>query len=416
MAMGGNRCRRPRAIRHGRRLILDVSVLALGWGLAAALSAQTQTSTEQLFAEAQAARFSGNLAAAEKKYQEVIRRDPQLVSAYQNLGIVYFSQRKYRDAIDVLEKGVKLDPRLAGAHMILGLAHYELYQSEKAVKAFQDAHRLDPHDTKVLFYLGKAQMQMRNYREAAQTFEKLSESRSKDPDVLYNLGLAHLKLFLDATDRLGEIAPYSHQYLLLEAQDAEGHNNHAAAIQYYQEALRSKPEGAGIHYGLGSAYSRAGKFEEAAQEFKAELQISPQDSLALWRLGEITLHTNPREAVQVLQQAVSLNPEFPQAVLAYGRALLRAGQTEAAVDQFQRVVRLAPEEDTVHYLLAQAYRQQGRQGEAKAELARFEEMAKKKSEQRKEAARQLVESTGEAQQPQPELEPGFSPSRNPVHP
>jgi cytochrome c-type biogenesis protein CcmH/NrfG len=86
------------------------------------------------------------------------------------------------------------------------------------------------------------------------------------------------------------------------------------------------------------------------------------------------------------------------------------------VDQFQRVVRLAPEEDTVHYLLAQAYRQQGRQGEAKAELARFEEMAKKKSEQRKEAARQLVESTGEAQQPQPELEPGFSPSRNPVHP
>jgi len=414
--MGGKRGRRPRVTGHGWRMVLGISLLTVRLGLTTTLAAQTQTSIQQLFEEAQAARARGNLEQAAHAYAEVIRRDPGFVNAYHNLGIVYFSQKRYQDAIAVLEKAVRLNPRLAGAYVILGLAHYELYQSHKAVMAFQEAHRLDPNDTNALRFLGKAQMQLGNYWDAAGTFEKLSQSRPNDPDVLYNLSLAHLKLLLEAADRLRAIAPQSYQLSLLEAQDAEGHNNDAAAIQYYQEALGFKPDAVGIHYGLGSAYARASKFEEAAQEFKGELLINPNDSLALWRLGEITLHTNPSEAGQYLRQAVSLNPESPQAVLAYGRALLRTGETEKAIEQFQRVVKLAPEEDTVHYLLANAYRKLGRQAESEAEMDRFQQLARTKSAQRGAMAREVLRTDRQGTRESLDLDPGFSHSRQPVHP
>lgn len=412
--MVGKRDLHPAATGNGWLIVLGASLLALGLELAVTLSAQTQTSIQQLFEQAQRARARGNLEQAAHTYQEVIRRDPQFVNAYHNLGIVYLSQRKYQDAIAVLEKAVKLNPRLAGAYVVLGLARYELNQADKAVLAFTNAHRLDSRDTNALFFLGKAQMQLGHYRDAAATLEKLSQAGPKDPDVLYNLALAHLKLLLAAADELNSVAPNSYRLSLLEAQDAEGHNNDAAASQYYKEALSLKPDAVGIHYALGIIYSRAGRFEQAAEEFKSELHLNPNDSLALWRLGDITLRTSPSEAAQYLQQAVNLNPEFPQAVLAYGRALLRTGETEKALEQFQRVVKLAPEEDTVHYLLANAYRKLGRQADSGAEMDKFQQLARTKSAQHEAAARELAGS-GVPGEPV-DLEPGFSPSRQPVHP
>jgi Flp pilus assembly protein TadD len=154
---------------------------------------------------------------------------------------------------------------------------------------------------------------------------------------------------------------------------------------------------------------------EAAQEFKKELEISPDDSLALWKLGEIALCTDPHEAAGYLQRSVALNPDLPQAVLAYGRALARLGETEKAIEQFRRVVELAPEEDSVHDHLARAYRLLGHDEEARIGMAKFDELAKKKSQRTQEQARQLIQLTREDRKTEKGPEPGFDPSRDPTH-
>ena len=94
---------------------------------------------------------------------------------------------------------------------------------------------------------------------------------------------------------------------------------------------------------------------------------------------------------------------------------MRLGETSKAVEQFQQVVRLAPEEDSVHYHLANAYRRLGRPEEANAEMARFEQLTKKKSERTLEAARQEIEPARAAQEKAAEPPPSFDPSREPVH-
>jgi Flp pilus assembly protein TadD len=95
--------------------------------------------------------------------------------------------------------------------------------------------------------------------------------------------------------------------------------------------------------------------------------------------------------------------------------LARVGETEKAVEQFQRVVRLAPEEDSVHYHLAKAYHLLGRVEQAQAETVRFQELAMKKSERKRDMARQLIDIGRTIQEAEQEPDPGFSPSRNPTH-
>lgn len=415
MVKGRRKSLSHRPERKPRGTIQASHVVAAVWLILGPFSVNAQIGLEQIYKEAQAARVHGDLPAAEQKYLEVIRRAPGMASAYHNLGIVYFQERKYQQATVTLEKATRLDPHLAQAHAMLGLTYYELYQPEKAVAAFKTALRLNPSDTNARLFLGKSQLQERDYRAAAETLEKLAESKPDDPDMLYSLSLAYMKLMLGGVNRLGKVAPGSCEFFLLLAQDAEARNDDEAAIKNYREALRLKPEAVGAHYALGSAYARNGRYDDAAREFRQELAIDPNDTLALWKLGELLLRTDPREARQVLEKAVGLDPNFPQAVLAYGRALARLEETEKAIEQFQRVVRLAPEEDSVHYQLAAAYRRLGRGEEAKAQLARFEELARKKSDRRQEAARQLIELSRGAQAAGVEPEPGFSPAREPAH-
>jgi len=379
--------------------------------------AETQEPVQQLFEQAQKARAQGDLVEAEQKYQAVIQQAPQMASAYHNLGIVYFMQRKYPDAVASLKKALKLKPSLSGAQVMLGLSYYELYDLDEACAALEAALKTTPGDANALLYLGKAQLQKREYRAAQRTFEKLIEIKPKDPEVLYDLSLTHMKLMLENVNRLGEASPGSYLFSLLLAQDAEARNDDESAIKNYREALalRGKEEVVGIHYALGSVYAKVGRYEEAAAEFKKELQVNPNDSLALWKLGELGLRSDPQSVRGYLERAVTLNPDLPQAALAYGRLLARVGETEKAVEQFQRVVRLAPEEDSVHYHLAKAYRLLGRVEQAQAETVRFQELAMKKSERKRDMARQLIDIGRTIQEAEQEPDPGFSPSRNPTH-
>jgi tetratricopeptide (TPR) repeat protein len=379
--------------------------------------AETQEPVQQLFEQAQKARAQGDLVEAEQKYQAVIQQAPQMASAYHNLGIVYFMQRKYPDAVSSLKKALKLKPSLSGAQVMLGLSYYELYDLDEACAALEAALKTTPGDANALLYLGKAQLQKREYRAAQRTFEKLIEIKPKDPEVLYDLSLTHMKLMLENVNRLGEASPGSYLFSLLLAQDAEARNDDESAIKNYREALalRGKEEVVGIHYALGSVYAKVGRYEEAAAEFKKELQVNPNDSLALWKLGELGLRSDPQSVRGYLERAVTLNPDLPQAALAYGRLLARVGETEKAVEQFQRVVRLAPEEDSVHYHLAKAYRLLGRVEQAQAETVRFQELAMKKSERKRDMARQLIDIGRTIQEAEQEPDPGFSPSRNPTH-
>src|SRR5260370_37058786 len=71
--------------------------------------AQTQPSNDalvqRLYDEAKAAEAHGDSGSAIAKSQAILRIAPKRGSAYNNLGLLYFKQRDYENAVSVLEQG-----------------------------------------------------------------------------------------------------------------------------------------------------------------------------------------------------------------------------------------------------------------------------------------------------------------------
>jgi tetratricopeptide (TPR) repeat protein len=86
------------------------------------------------------------------------------------------------------------------------------------------------------------------------------------------------------------------------------------------------------------------------------------------------------EARPYLEKAIEEGPSLGQAYRDLGKLCLLTGQPEQALGYFKKVVQLAPDEASTHYLMAQAYRKLGNTAEVKVELEAFQKLRQEESE------------------------------------
>ena len=119
------------------------------------------------------------------------------------------------------------------------------------------------------------------------------------------------------------------------------------------------------YYSLGESAIRRNQLEEAAGYFGQALSLQPDYIDALNRLGVIRL-TQGRldEAVATFSRMVELQPDNPQAHFNLGIALYDQGKLDAAVASFRRLVALQPDYVEAHYNLGNFLMEQGKLDEA----------------------------------------------------
>ena len=118
----------------------------------------------------------------------------------------------------------------------------------------------------------------------------------------------------------------------------------AAAAAGYRAALADHPGDAGLFKALGTALQESGAFQEAAEAFEQALAAAPGDAAALsLRAGALLGLGRSTEAVAELRLALALAPDSVGARRGLARALLAAGD-EAALDAYETLLRLAPQE------------------------------------------------------------------------
>ena len=140
------------------------------------------------------------------------------------------------------------------------------------------------------------------------------------------------------------------------------------AIEHYQASLAIEPgqtHQLEIHYYLGDALSRRGRYAEAIEQFSELLKSSPDNEPALVALGIAQAKSGkPDEAVQALSEALRIRPGDAAAHNSLGNVLAQQGKPEEAVRQFEEAVRLKPEHAGAHNNLAISLSKLGRTGEA----------------------------------------------------
>ncbi|GAB4392830.1 MAG: hypothetical protein Tsb0032_09930 [Kiloniellaceae bacterium] len=82
---------------------------------------------------------------AAKMFLEAANRiDPEFVPARVNLGVMYFREGKFKEAVNQYKEAIKLDPEHIVAYTNLGNAHFHRCSWEEAVAAYEQALAVDP--------------------------------------------------------------------------------------------------------------------------------------------------------------------------------------------------------------------------------------------------------------------------------
>jgi len=361
-----------------------VLLLALVATIAFARQANDEVTpqVQQLYAEAKAAQQQGDSAAAIAKYRAMIKLAPHLAAAYNNLGMLYFNERDYSHAAEVLKRGLEIQPDMPTASAMLGMSYFQLGMNDKAEPLLRAVQRAKPDDDHVEMVLVHILINLRKYGEAASYLNNFLERNPKNQEGWYMLGKTYLQMSEDALKKINEIDPNSVVAHEIAGEIDESMHNYDVALVEYKKAVDMAPHEPGTHMHMANAYWLTGKWESAQDEFKAELTNDPNNCTARWKLANAMLEANDssEDALAQLNQSIERCPLLMQARVDRARALIRLGKQSDALPDLQLAVKDSPSEPTIHFLLATVYRSQGKAADAQQEMRTYSELQRAASE------------------------------------
>ncbi len=216
---------------------------------------------------------------------------------------------------------------------------------------------------------------------AFELLDRLQKRFPNDADVLYLKAKLHMKAFNDTTYQMFQHTPSSYRVHELSAEIFEVQHQYEEAAGEYRKAIQENPAAPDLHYRLGRAIllekHDAESLQKAADEFQAELRISPEDGASEFQLGQIAQVEGKQDDARAhFARALQLNPNYVQALVAVGKVESAQKNFGQAIQHLERAVKLEPANETAHYALLTAYRDSGDLDKAKAEKQALDSLQK----------------------------------------
>ena len=351
----------------------------------ASLSAQNvaEQKAEQHFQAAKEAERAKDLETAVGEYRQVLKLKPEVAEVWVNLGLDLYILNKNDDAVAAFRQALRRNPNLVPANLFLGMAYLRSDQFEKAIPPLKKAIALNPRELKAYINLSFAYQEAGREEEAATILQKADILFPKNTEVLYNLGKTYTKLMEKSYKGLAAVDPDSYRFHQIMGDSYQLRRDYPSAQAEYKKALDKCPDPylPGLHYSLASSYWMEAKWEPAIEQFKLELQISPDDYLSTWKLGDTYLYQRKYgDARLYLEKVLKEKPDLGQANRDMGKLLIQTGHSEEALPYLLKVAKENPEEASSHFLLAQVYRKTGNTPDMKAELELFQKLKQAESD------------------------------------
>ena len=202
---------------------------------------------------------------------------------------------------------------------------------DQSAKAFQQALTNDSSSAEAAYGLGSAYLSQQKISEARKNFERATKLQANYPDTIAN-----------AWNNLGLIAAQA--------------NRTDEAVEDFREALRVSPDHLIALNNLGNAYRLQKNWDEAEKVFKHALEIDVSDPEANYGLAMVFAHDgDTAHAEQYLHMALKSRPNYPEALNNLGVLYLRTQRRNDAVASFETCIRVAPEFDQSYLNLARVY-------------------------------------------------------------
>lgn len=368
---------------QGGRSTLDLKIRVGRWGLLFAVliagaifaaAQETEDRVQSLYAQSAANENSGNLEEAIEDYREIIKINPTLPAAYNNLGRLLYRTGRFPEAIDSLKHACQLSSKLAAPRALMGFVYFEMGDFQNAQKELKIASQLDPIDRNSRLFLARSLIQLGDSKSALKILEQLRQENPKDVETLYTMGTLYSSLAERTMASIQTIDPGSYLIEVVLGQYAEIKGSYPDAAEHYRRAIEKAPGLPDLYYRYAHALWAEGQTDEALTEYKKALEINPYDYRSGWEAARILLADNPQEAFDLVNHSLKVKPDVPEALTIRGRALMSLQKPRDAIEDFNKALALDPQQAATHFQLARAYRQVGLGQEAEKENAIYQKL------------------------------------------
>ena len=284
-------------------------------------------------------------------------------------------QGKTDEALAVMQQLAKTQPLPIGLHHDLGIALYRTGRLVEAEKELSAAVQEDSSDKESVQMQGLALYRMGQPARAIPLLEQVRQwMPNADADSNYVLGLCYLnsRRYDDARAAFAQefsVDPASASaYLLLSTMLMHANLPELAADQA-RKALSLDPKLPLAHFRIGEVELFKSNIPEATQEFEQERHLNPSYAPTYDRLGDVYLRTGKlQQSQEALTKAISLDVTSTGPFIQMGKVLLHRDDPGTALLYLHHAEKMDPSNYITHTLLAQAYRKQGHEDEAKREM------------------------------------------------
>lgn len=286
----------------------------------------------------------GHLSQAVVFYRRAMALKPNMPGLRLNLGLALFKDGQYKEAIQIFTTLLKLQPPSSPEKqrldVLVGMSHYGLGEYAAAVPYLKQAADHDAQNLPLLLTLAHSCLLSKQYPCVLDVYHRMiaQNAESAEADMLVGEALDEMK-------------------------DTNG------ATREFRAAVKANPKEPNAHFGLGYLLWTQLQFQEASQEFQAELQNTPDYSKAMLYLADSDIKLNKNEEGRpLLERVVAMEPTNSMALLDLGIVYAEANRKEDALREFKAVAALTPDDVNVHMWLGRLYRSTGNSSEAKIEF------------------------------------------------
>ena len=357
--------------QHRARPLVRILVLAVG--IVAGAAAQEPSATVA-FREGVAAHERGDLPGAAEAYRRAIEINPRFAEAHANLGAVLARLGQYQEAVLSYERALAINPGLTAAKLNLGLAHYRAGALRPAADTFQAVHTAEPSLLQARQLLGLVLVELGRDAEAIPHLEGSARSGLEEPAVLFALGRAYSRrgdpraeAIAERLSKTPDGQPLWHQLQGLVLQRDDQHRKALDAFAAAAALNASLPQ---LSVNVGVSRLALGDRDGARLAFADALTRSDRDAAAHIYLAWMDEQDDRLlDARRHAEQAVEIEGDLAESRGLLGRILLKQGNPEGAVRHLRAATAAEPRNPAWRFLLGQAYQRAGQTEAAAQEFA-----------------------------------------------
>ena len=230
------------------------------------------------------------------------------VDAWIRLGGLYFDNKKYEEAVKVMDEAIELFPDDFTTNLILGLSLAQLDKHSDAKPYLKKSVELNPNDLNSLSAYAYTLSQLKENDLAVNYLRQALTIKPDDVNLLGTLGLIY-----DAMEKWIECDSVYEHALQIDSQNALVNNNYAYSLsergERLKEALRmaeiaiaADPDNTSYLDTIGWVHFKLGNYRDAKNYLEKAIEIGGERAVMLDHLGDVMFKLGDTQEAKLLWQ------------------------------------------------------------------------------------------------------------------